>query len=788
MLRTQVAVLMVCVGLAGFVGRQTAAADVVGIPLKPDPPFAVDGDLGEWTDVPNKMTLNLAEQVIWGAANWETPADLSGIVHVGWRREHLYVAVNVADDALRQTQHGNGIWKGDHVEVFLDVQPELEPKRDSFGEGQFHLGLSPGNFMKTGDPLADCTPEAFCFRPVGLAAEGVLVASAETDVGWTLEAAIPWQLLGVDEAASGMLLRFEIAISDTDTNEPQQESMMTTSSAVWAHKRSRLTLASLAGADGVAKAAAREVPVFDELELERGGKRSFVFEVAEIPEGRDAVLTLRARLHSGKVAGYHQAMRLTLNGQTFDAARLINRPLHVKARDGRAFSMAAGERFSTFYAPDFKSPDTHPRYGLLDGVKACDFEFNVTDLVHTGDNILLVENAAAEIVDNPMHVADAAVAFRMPPPPPKPKAGPPTGPLDKIEPRAKVATPYAVKELDGATIVLEVGGGTFVIGSRFSTPDGVWTHGSCRYFKHERRIEQRAEAVIVRDTFTNATGDNLPLMHRHEAAFEDAIEGLWLGGLEQYGGTGSTAVSANSTTYAATNECGIGFVALDDAFRVHVNNYAVDGHAGLGDNSLVLKPESSYTAEWAIIPTEVAGYWRFINVARRLVGANFLIGGCFVFLRAAPLTDVWTDAQIADFIRFKDGNYICASISYPRYKGHYSHGTAFQRITHDNYRNSFERWRRLAPDIETLVYFHCFLDVTEEAPERFADARTLRPDGAQANYGKPHQRVFFPTSSNSFGPEIAKNVDIILDEIKADGYADNAVAAVDIAHKLVGHG
>ena len=746
-----------------------ATDSVFGIALKPDPPFAVDGDLSEWTDVPNAVTLNLPEQVIWGATNWESPQDLSGTAHLGWRREHLYLGVDVVDDNLCQTQRGQGIWKGDHIEVYLDVQPDVEPKRDSFGEGQFQFGFSPGNFATTGDPLADCTPEAFCHRPPGTTVEGVLVASSRTDTGWTLEAAIPWALLGVDQPTSDLTLRFEIAISDTDTSEPQQESMIATSTATWAHKRSRLTLAALAGADGVAKPTTRKLQICDALELERGQKDPFTFEIQEIPEGRDAVLALQARLHSSKVAGHTAALRVTLNEQPVGADRLINKPLRAKARDGRVFSMAAAERFTTYYTPDFTSPDMHPQYGLLDGVKACAFELNVTGLVRKGENSVLLENAAHDSVKNPMFLADVHLAFRVPPPPPKKKAGPPTGPLDRIEPRAKPETDYVAQGLQNGRIEVSVGGETFLVESRFSTPKPGWVYGTCEYFRHERRVEKQPEAVIVHDTFTNLTQENLPLMHRHEAALADRLEALWLGGLEQPSGAGSTAVSANSTSYASTAKHGIGFVALDDVFRVHVTNYAVNQNLGVGDNNLVLRPNASYTAQWAIVPTDKPDYWRFINSARRLIGANFLIEGCFAFLRAGPLTDEWTDEQIADFLHFKDADYVCASIGYPRYKGHYSHGTAFQRIAHDNYTSSFSRCKRLAPEIKTLVYFHCFLDVTEEGPERFADARTLRPDGSQANYGKEHQRLYHPTKTNSFGPEIAKNVDIILDEIKADG-------------------
>jgi len=211
----------------------------------------------------------------------------------------------------------------------------------------------------------------------------------------------------------------------------------------------------------------------------------------------------------------------------------------------------------------------------------------------------------------------------------------------------------------------------------------------------------------------------------------------------------------------------LGLIAISDAFRIHVRNYALEGCLGLADSNLVLPPKATHTLRWAIIPTPTADYWRFLNAARRLVKANFTIPGAFAFLRVSNLTKVWSDEQTRDFIQRKDAMYACASLG--RYKGRYAHGTAFQRVPHEPYIEAFARRRRLVPDVRNLVYFHCFLDVTDEAPERFADSRTLRPDGQQADYGKPHQRIFHPTQSNSFGKEIGRNVDIILDKIGAEG-------------------
>ncbi len=764
---TQSLSALACLLLVVSLGR--ADEQVIGIPFRPDPPFALDGDLQDWNRVPNALVLDRAAQVVWGPSEWTSPKDFSGTVWLAWRQEHLYVAAKVTDDQLRQTQHGRSIWKGDHVELYLDVAPDLEPTREIFGAGQFQLGFSPGNFLKTGDALADCRPEAYCFRPEGTSAEGIeLAAQPQTD-GWTIEAAIPWKLLGVTRPAKGMVLRFEVALSDTDSPEAKQGSLMTTSTATWAHRRSRLTPAALAGSDGVPAPMVRRVAIADEVRLQQGKKKTVQFEAPEIPEGRDAVLALKARLHSPKVAGHTPGLRLTLNDQVLEGRRCLNRPLRVRSRGGRVYSMYAGSRLTTYYCPDFTSADRDQYYGLLEGVKACDFELRVTDLLKTGQNVLVIENAAAASVKNELVVAEVRLEFRLPPPPEKAKAGPPTGPLAVIEPRAEHRTRYEVRRAGEGRLEIRVGGQAFAIESRFSTPKPGWVTGSNDYFSYERKIEQRPEAIIVRDRFTNRTGENLPLRQRHEASVEGGLKRVWLGGLEQPSGRGVASESANPSSFGATDRQGLGLLPLSDVFRVHITSYALDGKVGIADDSFVLGPKATATAEWAVIPTDAPDYWRFLNAARRLLDVNFTLDGGFAFLRADPLTEPWSDKQTADFIRFKDAKYVCASITYPRYKGRIPHGTAFQGLNHANFRKAFERRRRLVPGVQNLVYFHCFLDVLDEAPEEYADSRCLRPDGKQGDYGKPYMRLFFPTESNSYGRAIGRNVDIILNEIGAEG-------------------
>lgn len=744
-----------------------AADAVIGIPMKPDPPPAVDGHIEDWNNVPGALLLNRREQATWGGAHWKSPADLSARVWIAWRQDMLYFAAEVTDDNLRQADRAAGIWKGDSIQLILDVAPDEEPTRTYLGRGQFQIALSPGNFQHTGDPLTDCPAEAYCFKPEGFALKGTLVASQQTEHGYTIEAAIPWSVLGVARPAAGMPVNFEVAVFDTDGTEARPEKLLSYSTRPWAIARPRLNAAVLSGADGKAPGIVRGTKVFDKIELKPKEKQTFTFTATKPPAGKEAVLALLARMDMPKVAGYTQALTLTLNDMPLDAKRLLNKPLEVQGKDGRTHRMAAVDRFTAYYAPDFTSADSS--YYAVAGIKTGEFELRVSDLLRDGENRLVIENACQPSVTRTLVAGSGQVRFTAPPPPPKPKAGPPKGPIPMCTPTRNPKTAYRLEELPGAKLALEIGGERFTVESRFSTPAGRWATGSNAHFKHSRHIERRAEAIVARDTFDNLTGENLPLMQRHEVSCSSPLTKTWLAGLSPAGGIGTSTAPENPTTFGATGKTGLGLLPLGDEFQVHVSNYAADGMLGLADNQFVLRPGQSYTAEWAIVPVARPDYFDFVNAARRLRDANFTIPYCFAFLRGGPSTDKWTDEQFARFIRLKSTNLVCDSIMYPTYQGHYPHGTPFQLIAHDSFRRYVERVRRLAPQAKSCVYFHCFIDSAQDAAAQFSDARVLRSDGSHADYGEACYGIFFPTESNAYGRAVRRNVDLILNDIKADG-------------------
>ncbi len=737
----------------------------LAIPRKPDPPPAVDGDLGEWAQVPNAIQIDRPAQVVFGRGKWASPADLRATVWLAWRGEHLYLAVDVTDDHFRQTNAGRDLWKGDCVQLCLDAVPDVEPERTTFGRGQFQIGLSPGNLEDTGDALIEVKPEAVVFRPVDLGAEGMLVAAKRTSAGYALEAAVPWSLVGV-RASEAARLRLEVCISDCDADEAVQESMMTIQETAWGFSRPRFAPAVLGPASGEVPAAARGTAVFDAVKLEPHKQHDVRFEAPATPAGSEAVLHLKARLDTAKPAGYTPCMRLTLNDQAIDASYLLNKKPAEERVTGATQNMTAGTRFVVGYAPDFESPDRHAHYAFKN-TKVCPFELRVTEAIREGANTLHIEHAITAGLTNPLILAEGRLTFRAPAEAAQ-KKGPPTGPLPVVVPAASHKIDYTLEQHDDGDLSITVGGDSLRVASVFSTPEPKWRKGSNRYFEHRREVTRQAETVIVKDTFTNRTGEKLPIMQRHTVAMP--LKKVWLAGLSPSSRRGTTSDPANPTVYGTTEKLGLGLLALGDVFPTHAVKYSDGATIGLADNSLVLKPQAMYTAEWAIVPTATPDYYAFINAARRLRGSNFLIDGGFAFLRSDPRhVGKWSDEKVAAFIRNKGAKYICMSIDYPRYKGAYPHGTAFQTVDLTAWKNEVTRRRRLVPEVKHIGYFHCFIDVLEGADVKYADSRVLRSDGSHADYGRPHDKIFFPTQQNTFGRDIGGNVDAILDKAGCDG-------------------
>ncbi|MBN1346585.1 MAG: hypothetical protein JXQ73_28100 [Phycisphaerae bacterium] len=756
------------------------------VPLIPDPPPVVDGRLDEWQMRPLKRTYRNPAQVVWGKQCWTGPADLSGWATFGWDNRYLYVAVHVVDDKHCQTNRGRDLYRGDHLELFVHVPGVGGNEKTGV---VFQIGLSPGNFARTGDPLTDIAPEAIVYAPDGRHVSAIVAAHRISD-GYELEAALPWPELTIKKPELGLPLGIDLCLGDTDTDTPVQETLSSLLTSPWkVRSPDRMVRVRLGNADGKAPArtdvAEKAQPILALAKLDPGKQQDVTFTADKRPANTKAILVLDARLECESVAGGTHALDLAMNGTPIETERLVNRPPEFTFADGRILSSWKRLGFFVYYSPDFKAVETTKnRYKPIDA-PAYRFELLVDDLVKdapSGNTLRIKHDCSsinrAMIVQNVrlVHRDAAALAAR------HEDAGPPTGPLPVREPRAKTKVDYEWALLDGGALRITVAGESFLVESRFSHPTPGWlsmTGGDRKpaspveretpYWRLRREVEPLAECLIVKDTFTSTGNEDVGIMARHEVPLGDRLDRLYVNGLYVAGKSAANGDSANPSTVGLTRRAGIALMPEDDVFRVHSLNYGQAGAIGLADNHFVLRPGKTHTMRWAIYPLDEPDHFAFVNAARRRLGTNFRIDGSFTFVAQRPPFTGFTDEQLRDYARFKGAKYVSHSIVLPLYQGKYPHGTAFPLVSHEPYRKLFARFRKVDPDIQTSVYFHCFISVEEGARAKYKDAVLLKPDGTQGDYRNPIYPIFIPTEDNSYGPAVAKNVEIILGEIGADG-------------------
>jgi hypothetical protein len=740
--------------------------ETVGIPLKPDPPFSIDGQLGDWSKVPGGWNLIGASHVTGGALKWKGNDDLSANIKLAWRPQYLYVAVDVTDDQINQTQTGAAMWKGDYVGFYVDTNPDAD--KETASANIFNIGLSPGNFKHTGDLFTDLSPEAYMFAPRASECPDVLVAAQRTEKGYTIEAAIPWKSLGIVNPAAGMKLGIEVMVSDCDSREPSQDKFTTIGTTPFSADRNRMIPVVLAGADGKASELPSSRRLFNSVKIVTGAKKDFNFDLQQVPEGSDAVISLLARFDTPRLAGYTPGMGLSMNGVPIDASRLVNKTPMMDARGGSRVSMMGNGLFAVWYAPDYISADGDEIYGLK-AARTSQYELRVTDLLKPGQNTLEVRNGLSGITYE-LYVDSGNLDFR-PMVTSKVKQGPPTGIIPICMPAAGGNARIGVETLADGALAVTLGKNKYVIESEYSTPAPAWVKNSNEFFTVNREIEKRDDCIIVKDTYRNLTDDNLPLMHRHTVSVP-GMKKTWLAGLLHEGSSAFSATPENPTSFGGTDDAGVGLCALDDVFRVHVNNFMKTDSLGLADNNLVLKPRTSYVSEWAIVPTSTPDYWDFINTLRRLMGVNFKLDGefCFILFRPDFMGDM-SDAQLATYVENRSLKYAMNSRPFPAYKTlDMAMGPYWRQIDHSVEKAGLARWRKSSPGTIFPVYFHCFIDSLAEDAAKYMDDAMLLSDGKQAYYGGHDSfALFVPTTENNWGREIAKNIDFNLNDIGYDG-------------------
>lgn len=187
--------------------------------LRTDTPFVIDGNLEGWVNVPSTVSTYTVFNQVW----WDESNDLDAFWRLAWDKVNLYIGVVVVDDLHVQTQGPLTAYKGDSLELQIDT--------DLAGDGgalvnrdDFQLVLSPGNFT-------DITPGAFRFRGTdanrmeGAPGHAIVVSAVQTDNGYVLEAAVPWDDLDL-RPVEDMVIGVSLNANDTDVPDAAVQEMM----------------------------------------------------------------------------------------------------------------------------------------------------------------------------------------------------------------------------------------------------------------------------------------------------------------------------------------------------------------------------------------------------------------------------------------------------------------------------------------------------------------------------------------------------------------------------------
>jgi cellulose/xylan binding protein with CBM9 domain/LytR cell envelope-related transcriptional attenuator len=181
------------------------------------PPPNIDGDLAEWIAL-----VYPVNQPVFGQENWSGAADLSASWNTAWDNEYLYLALKVKDDVFVQEAIGENLFRGDSLELLVDVDPGS--RTDALTDRDYQLGLSLGNLAANPPTPA----EAYLWWPTNRkgATTGVITAARLIEGGYAVELAVPWNIFNLTPF-SGEGMVFTLSVSDDDSpGSAEQESLV----------------------------------------------------------------------------------------------------------------------------------------------------------------------------------------------------------------------------------------------------------------------------------------------------------------------------------------------------------------------------------------------------------------------------------------------------------------------------------------------------------------------------------------------------------------------------------
>jgi len=518
----------------------------------------------------------------------------------------------------------------------------------------------------------------------------------------------------------------------------------------------------------------------------------FPFRVPPFSVEHQVRLILEARIDSSRLAGSNPWIRVAVNGNYVTPDDLLNKRNEFKLHGGLDLTWFRSNRWRVLYSPDFKAAieQTNSHYACPDS-DPYRFVWDITRHVRPGDgNVLRVHHLQVLAKPSTLVLQNVRVEVGRPVSPPEPdRVEPaPTGPLPTFVAKGPRKIPIEVALSQTGLIELDVCGRRFPVTTRTSLPEGKWyetrenadatvvstgqsasaswTAGSCEV---KRTVSVADDHVHVADTFTNRGTALVGVMVEHRLGFDAKPIETLVGGRQAYGESAGSRNPYHPSVFARWNDIGVGLVAEDDVFRVHVKSFSQVDHLGLADDMLGIEPDGSVTLEWSVYPAPGGDYWDFVNAVRRNWGANFHIPGPFAF--SSHLPGGKSAEWYGDWVRGRGLNIVCGGIAkYPN--GKYAHGTGILHAP--RWVAAETEWTggmlAAAPHVKVLAYFHAQCCTEPNGETKYADSRLL--DGKGEHLGYPYRYrlpLYIPTRENSYGRALSGFVRTCLEDIGTSG-------------------
>lgn len=548
----------------------------------------------------------------------------------------------------------------------------------------------------------------------------------------------------------------------------------------------------------------------EEIFIYNRQNREWTFPAVE-PNGRVTV-EFRHRVDFSRPAGWCPCWQIEVNGHVLTSmgtrkySRLLNKPYRwYHKHHGYYRTDNQSDKWYSLYLQNYHAADN---FFSPKNPEATRVVLDISDVVKTDTyNVIRIRVGglsrsfykSCNVVDRKpaLAVKDFKVS-QLP-------VASPLKPLKKTDVRITMK-PQKNPDFEVATekgnLVVRIKGEKIPVISRFSVPGGGWRELGAenrlvtKNYKIIRKYIKHADRVDFFDSITSTSDELIGLKFQYGTNLEK-FEPVYVAG-DSNPSASEFAGGRNPSVFGSMpeKEIGIGFVAVDDVFRVQNISRCSERFFHIGSDTFALSPGETRIVEWSLYPVDSADYFDFINTVRRNWNVNFPIAGSFNL--SMNVYSIWDrkDAQRntrnmglgINTFGVHYWSHLARTIN-PKYKN-YTDGIwgvprsgQLVRVMLDDKSvieedpvviNHFEKSciskaRKFTPEVKILSYIHNQLSVKAD-DDKYEDCQLIDKKGKKCSYnGRKHVKILIPTLENAWGKDFMNDIDWFLGNFDLDG-------------------